>query len=226
MKDSNITVLIADDQVLLTDGLEMLLSTSGFNVIGKVYNAVDTIREYQRLRPDVLLCDVMFEHSSGAPTGLDILSELLTENPDARVILYSQFDDKDDMQKAYAMGAKSYLTKNYVDSDLFNAIRNASTGKVYFSDSVAHKIAALSAKPTTDKSSPKELLQGRSYDIFIHVALGRTQDEIAEKMGISSRTVQSEIKKIKEVLETTNTTVLTGLAIKHELLDADNLIKQ
>lgn len=226
MTDRNITVLIADDQIPLTDGLEMLLSKSGLDVVGKVYTALDAVKEYRRLRPDVLICDVMFVHSPGAPNGLDILSELFLEYRDARVILYSQFDDNADIQRAYRMGAMSYLTKDSVDTYLIDAIKNAAQGKVYFTDCVAHKIAGLSARKVQDDISPKELLDDRLYEIYIMTASGVKQEVIAKILEISKRTVTSEIKKIKDILKTTSPVGLTALAVKHKLVNLDKLIRQ
>lgn len=216
-------ILISDDQVALVDGLEMLLTRCGFSVVGKVYDAEEVEEAYFRINPDVLICDVMFDQKKGALNGLDVLKMIKAKDAEAKVIMYSQFDSGEYMNESYKLGAASYLTKNFDQDDLIQAIESASKGEVYFTKNVAVKMASLSVKQQIEEKSPRDVLSGRLYDVYILTAQGRTQAEIALEMDMHHRTITKDIREVKKLLGIQNPAELTALAIKFGLIDIENI---
>lgn len=223
VKKDSIRLLLADDQVMLMAGLAALINTiSGLEVVGQVSEMDEILDEYKRLTPDVLLCDIMFDsQTTGAKTGLDVLQEVLAYDSDAHVVMYSQFESATNMQGAYKLGAKAFLTKNASPEDIEAAIRKAASNNTFFASNVAQTLASISINGVDDEASPLDALTERELEIFILMAKGDTQEEISKKSGLHHRTITNEIKKIKEKTGVKKSALITLLAVKHKLIDID-----
>lgn len=224
-KNKKTTLVIGDDQWLLVEGIAGLLETEGFVIIGKALTPEDVIEQYKEKRPDVLFCDVMFSQELEAIDGFDVLDAIKKFDRDAKIILYSQFDEDENMRKAYKKGALSYLTKNYDSEDLIKAITTVSRGEVYFSSHVARMMAALNLdlnkkgnNSSNDIIDPREALNGRQLQVFVLLAIGKTQPEIARELNVHHRTITSDVKHIKDKLRTTSEVMLTMIALENGLI--------
>lgn len=216
--ENKIRLLIADDHKYLIDGVQLSLDESRFEVVAHTLNVHEVVPLYREHRPDVLLVDVMFNQEK---TGLDILSEILEEDAEAKVVVFSQYDQDELIQKAYVLGAKAFLTKSAKVEVLIQAIERATNGDVFFTDDIAQRLAALATRSRSSTPSPKETLTPRELDIFCLLAKGLTEIEIANELGFHQRTITSNKASIKEKLKISRPAEFTIAALKDKLITLD-----
>ena len=217
-----IKLMIADDQVLLMGGMKLLLEKfEDFEIVACINNVENILKTYQSKTPNVVICDVKFDVTNrNNKTGMDALQEILKFDADAKVIMYSQFDDEENIRQVYNNGAKAFMTKDIDVDEMANAIRQVNLGESYFTDKVARKLAALSIrKKNSNDNNPQAKLSERQLTIFILGAKGFTQTEIAEKLNLHQRTITSEMAKLKELLGIERQAEMTLLAVAHNLID-------
>lgn len=126
------TVLIADDHQMLVEGVRQTLDDAGFEVVGVAHTTEGLVEKYFELRPDVFVVDIRFEHSGFAKTGLDICFELLSQDADAKVVVYSQFDSPFIVQETYNQGAKCFVRKDEMPDIIVAAVTAAAEGHRYY----------------------------------------------------------------------------------------------
>jgi two-component system invasion response regulator UvrY len=148
-------------------------------------------------------------------TGLDVARQILAKHPDAKIVLFSQFDQDEIIQEAYRIGCLAFVTKNKAPAELANAIGHAMTGQTYFLPEIAQRLALLGLHGNT---SPLSKLDARELDVLKLMALGRTLQEIAEAVGLSVKTISLTSQSIKDKLGVHRPAELTLLAAKHKLI--------
>ncbi len=207
-----IRVLLADDHPLLVDGLAAALGRIRFDVVAKAYAASEIGAAYASSKPDVAVLDVRFGREV---RGLQAARDLLKEHPDARVVVYSQFDDDELLQEAYRLGVSAFITKDRDAAALAVAIREAHAGKRYFLPEIAERLAVLGLQYV---DSPQALLDPRDLQVFAHMAQGLTNAEIAAKMDLSPKTISTISQSIKERFGVQRQAEITLLAFKHRVI--------
>lgn len=210
---SAIRVLIADDHPLIVEGLGITLSRYGVQVAGVAASATEVIERYAAVQPEVLVLDLRFGEES--TSGLDILQPLLQRFPGARVVIYSQFDQDAIVREAYQAGARAFVTKNSDPALLAEAILQAHQGKMYFLPEIAERLALISVR---GDESPLAKLQPREVEVFKLMAEGLTNTEIAERLGLSPKTISTTSQSIKELLGAHRPADITRLAVKYGLI--------
>jgi len=208
-----IKVLLADDHPLILEGLRNALTKQGMKVVGEVMAAGEVVPRVRQLRPDVAVLDVRF---GPGPTGLDVARELLAQHPGSRVVFYSQFDQDEVIRDAYRLGGAAFVTKNQKPEVLFEAITVAAQGKTFFPPAIAERLAVLGLH---GDESPRSRLDARELEVFLHLARGLTNNEIAEQMGLSSKTIGMVGQVVREKLGAQRGADLTRLAVRHGLID-------
>lgn len=208
-----VRVLLADDHPLIIEGLTIALRRLGLDVLGHVgtANAVKPI--FHQLRPDVLVLDVRF---GPGPTGLDLAREILEENPRARIVFYSQFDQDEVIREAYRIGGSAFVTKDTPPEALAEAIVDASKGKTRFLPIIAERLALLGVH---GDESPRARLDPREIEVFVQLARGQTNNEIAESMQLSTKTISTIVQAVKEKLGAHRAAELTRLAVRHGMIE-------
>lgn len=208
-----ISVVLADDHPLLLAGFAMSLSGYGIEVIGQARTPDEAITEYLKLNPDVLVLDIRFGEKM---TGLNAAKDILKKAGEAKIVFLSQFDQDALIQEAYRLGGYAFITKDRDPEELAKAIRNAAEGQLYFSPEVAARLARLAVR---GDSSPQSLLTEREIRIFTLMAQGQTNQEIADKLKLSPKTVSNTSQSIKEKLQVHRAADITRLAVKHGLIE-------
>lgn len=208
-----VRVLLADDHPVIIDGLRAALGRHGVDVVGQVHRADEVVPAYQQHKPDVLILDVRF---GPGPTGLDVARDLLAKVPKARIVFYSQFDQDEVIREAYRLGACAFITKNTLPADLAAAIASAAQGKTYFLPTIAERLALLGVR---GEQSPRARLEPRELDIFVQLASGATNIEIADRMGLSTKTISTIVQSVKEKLGVSRPAELTRLAMRYGLIE-------
>jgi len=200
-----ISVLIVDDHELLRAGLRSRLEREyGLAVVGEADTAERAVVMARKLQPDLILLDLLLPRKSG----IDVIPELAQVAPQARVIVVSSQAAPSSVRQALSAGAAGYLPKRSSDGELVTAIKLVAGGGGYVDPD-------LGAKLVNPNSSPAlEPLSERERDVVHLLALGHTNQEIAEKLFISVRTVDTHrshiMRKLK--LETRAELVMFALA--------------
>lgn len=208
-----INVMIADDHPLIVEGLATALHGFGLKVTARASEGRAVADVFRAAAPDVLVLDLRF--ADGA-TGLDAARDLLEEMPNARIVIYSQFDQDAVLREAYELGVMAFVTKDANPQLLIDAIHCAHGGKPYFMPHIAERLALLSVR---GGDSPVGKLAPRELEVFRLMAEGRTNVEIAELMGLSPKTISTTSQGIKEHLGVHRAADITLLAVRHGLID-------
>ena len=209
----HVRVLLADDHPLLLNGFAGALAHYGINVVGQTVSALEAVEQFKRLRPDVLVLDIRF---GDRMTGLQAATAVLEQHPDARIIFLSQFDDDTLVREGYRLGARAFITKDCDPKELAAAIKKVNDGEIYFLPRIAQRLANMAIRGET---SPRALLDDRQLDVFVHMARGCTNVEIAEALQLSPKTISNVSQTIKLSLGVSRQADLTRLAVKHGLLE-------
>ncbi|MGA2319168.1 MAG: response regulator transcription factor [Solirubrobacteraceae bacterium] len=197
---SPIRVVLADDHALMRRSLRLLLEhEEGVDVIAEAGEMASAIRQVDGHKPDVLVLDLRMPGGSSLET-IGILRE---RAPDTQVVVVTMEDNPVFAQQAVAAGALGFVLKDRADSELAQAIRTVARGEVYVSPLVAARLDALHRSLTDDE------LTAREVEVLRLIALGHTSVEIARKLNISPRTVESHRARIHNKL---------GLATRAELV--------
>lgn len=207
-----IRVLIADDHPLIVSGLTSGLRDHGLEVVGDVSAANAVFDKFAAVKPDVLVLDIRFAEGAG----LDVARAILQRFPEARIVFYSQFDQDQIVREAYRIGGFAFLPKSADSSLLAEAIKQANAGQLYFLPHIAERLAVLGVR---GDDSPQAKLHSRELEVFTLMATGHTNQEIAEQLSLSTKTISNISQAVKEKLGVHRPADITRLAVKHLLIE-------
>ena len=210
-------VLIADDHALVREGVRHVLeSARGLEIVGEAGNGVETVQMAIDLSPDVLVLDL----SMPGMTGLEVLEQLKRVAPDVRVLVLSIHDDEEYVLQSVRAGARGYLRKDSSPAELRDAVSVLAGGGSHFNAQVARALSdALRAeKAGSDREDLIARLTARERDVLVEIAGGATNKEVASRLGISVRTVESHREAVMRKLELRGTASLTRFAMDAGLL--------
>ena len=211
-------VLLADDHKLLRSGLKLLLQRNpDFVVVGEAADGEQTLQLFQQLEPDLLLLDL----SMPKMDGLDCLREIKSRWPGAKVIVLTMHEDENYIKQAMQAGAAAYVHKSAADTDLFKAIEAVQAGQLYLSQQDSNLLLHVLLKQDpapVDNQAPYVLLSPRERDVLRLIAHGYSMAEVAEKLSLSIKTVDTYKTRLMEKLGTTRKSELVSYALKYGLL--------
>jgi len=211
-----VRVLIVDDHAVVRSGLRLVLvADDGIEPVGEAGSARDAIFEARSLKPDVILLDVVMPDESG----LEIIPQLLHENPETKVLVLSMQDDPRYVREAFDAGASGYVLKEAADSEVVAAVREVAGGGRYVDPELgARLVAAESAERRRAEEDP---LSEREGEVLRLLALGHTNQEIAKQLYISVRTAETHRAHIMQKLRLSSRAELVRYALDRGLLDAE-----
>lgn len=224
-----IRVLLADDHDILRDGLRALLSMAGdIEVIGEARTGRETIAEAERLQPDVILMDITMPELDG----VEACRRIRQQFPEMRVLFLTMHEAEEYFFRALRAGGSGYIVKRTVAADLMAAIRAVARGDSFLSPSVAHSLvseytgrASRSAQPSADTTSAPEgsyqSLTSREREVLQLVAEGYSNQEIANQLQLSIKTVQSHRAAVMQKLGLKDITHLVRYAVRHGLVNPE-----
>lgn len=210
----DITIVLADDHVVVRSGLRMLLDAEdGLRVVAEAGTVDDAVRYTKAHRPSVLVLDLNMPGPT-ISSSLDALSLLAVEVPGSHVVILTMQDDSQFARRALAEGACGYVLKEAADTELVEAVRRAATGEVYLNPRLGAQIAAAPPAP----SGPPDDLTDRELEVLRLIALGHTNGDIGGQLFLSVRTVESHRAHIQQKLRRTTRAELVRYALDHGLL--------
>ncbi len=203
---SMIKIALADDHHIMLDGLRALLEKQkNISVIGTYDNGLDIYESFGNLTPDIVIIDINMPGLNGHELTLKITKEF----PNIKVIVLSMFDDVTHIRQLIHAGVSAYLFKNVNNNELLAAIHTVVTGKPYFSPEIFSKLESFEkALSVRQSNSPVPNLTARELEILKLIALEYSNGQIADKLYISERTVETHRKNM---LQKTNHKSMVGL---------------
>ena len=208
-----IKVVLVDDHAVVRSGLRLLLEKEDdIEVAGEAGNAKDAIFRARALKPDVILLDVVMPGESG----IDVLPKLLTESPETKVLVLSMQDDPSYVREAFAAGASGYVLKEAADEEVVSAVREIAEGGSYVHPALGARMVAAEAQERA--AAEADPLSDREREVLRLLALGHTNQEIAEQLYISVRTAESHRAHIMRKLRLSTRAELVRYALSHGLL--------
>jgi two-component system response regulator NreC len=205
-----IRIVVVDDHAVVRSGLRLLLDAEAdLEVVGEAGNAHDAIFEVRAASPDVVLLDVVMPGASG----IEVLPQVLHEVPGVKVLMLSMQDDPNYVREAFAAGASGYVLKEAVDAEVVAAIREVAAGNQYVHPALgARMVAADAAAQAAAEADP---LSDREREVLKMLALGHTNQEIAQQLFISVRTAETHRAHIMRKLQLSTRAELVRYAIEH-----------
>ena len=215
----SVRILLADDHKLVRQTLRRFLeSEAEFELVGEAGDGRQALAEVAKLKPDVLLLDIMMPGLNG----LEVTRRVRREHPKTRVLVLSMHPEKAYVLRALQNGATGYVVKQADISDLIAGVRAVSEGKRYLSARIAHlDIEALEHELATEPFDAYETLSPREREVFQLVAEGYTSPAIAARLFVSARTIETHRANISRKLGIRNQSELVRFAIERRLLAVD-----
>lgn len=210
-------VLLADDHALVREGVRHVLeSARGIQVVGEAEDGLGAVSLAESLRPDVVVLDL----SMPGLSGLEVLARLRQQAPFARVLVLSIHEDEEYVLQSVRAGALGYLRKDSSPAELRDAVRTLGDGGSYFSAPVARTLsdALRQERAVEDREARIARLTARERDVLVEIAGGATNKQIAGRLGISVRTVESHRESVMKKLELRGVASLTRFALASGLI--------
>lgn len=216
--EEKLKILLADDHAVLRAGLKVLLNAEpDIEVIGEASDGEEAIAQVEILWPDMLLLDLTMPKLNG----MDCIEELMKTHPDLKILVLTMHDDEEYLKAVLRVGAKGYVLKKAADVELLSAIRTVARGELYIYPSMAAAfVYRQSVTPAVQelKDTKVKHLSDREREVLRYLALGHTNQEIAELIHVSIKTVETYKSRLMEKLEMRKRAELVRYAIDHEII--------
>lgn len=206
-------ILLIDDHPIMRHGLAQLLRAEDdtLDVCGEAGSAREGIAVIERLKPDLVIMDLTLPDKHG----LELLKDIQAQHPGLRCLVLSMHDETLYAERALRAGARGYIMKEAAADHLVTAVRKILSGGIYVSDSMASKmIEQLSGVRGKAGATGVENLSDRELEVLGLIGQGVATKNIAERLGISARTVEAHRAHIKEKLSITDGAALVKYAVQ------------
>ncbi|HHY27374.1 MAG TPA: response regulator transcription factor [Desulfitobacterium dehalogenans] len=199
--NKKLRIVLADDHAVLRAGLKVLLNAEpDLEVIGEASDGVEAIARVDDLRPDLLLLDLTMPKLNG----VDCIEELLKKHPGLKILVLTMHDDEEYLKAVLRIGAKGYVLKKAADVELLSAIRTVARGEMFIYPTMAAELVYrhwVSSKELEKESKKLKKLSERELEVLRYLALGHTNQDIAEFLHVSVKTVETYKARVMEKLE-------------------------
>src|SRR5213082_2598152 len=216
-----ITVLLADDHIVVRQGLRALLIAEGdIEIVGEADNGRQAVQLVKKLLPDVVVMDIAMP----VLNGLEATRQITRTVPSTKVLVLSSYSDDEYVQQLTEAGAAGYLVKQTAANDLLKAIREANKGNAFFSPAIAKRLrnqcreAFTSGQPVKKRS---DYLTTREAEVLQLIAEGRANKQIAAELSISIKTVEKHRQQVMNKLNIHDVAGLTRHAISKGIVETN-----
>ena len=218
---SKIKVLVAEDHTIVRKGLcALLYAESDIEVVGEAANGREAIKMVEQLSPDVVLMDITMPELNG----MDATRQLKKRFPDLKILILSMHTSEEYIFETLRAGASGYLVKRSATTDLIQAIHVAYKGDSYLSPDISNKVINYYVKQkegVPDEPEGLDKLSDREREVLQLIAEGGKTREIAEKMFVSVKTVETHRRNIMKKLNIHTVAGLTRFAIKEGIISLE-----
>ncbi len=208
-----IRVFLVDDHVLVRTGMRLMLeSEPDITLVGEAGSGEEALPLIRTLRPDVVLCDL---HLPGI-SGMEVTARVARGNYGSRVIVVSVLEDGPMPRRLIDAGAHGYVGKGADAEELLRAVRHVASGRRYLASGIAQAMAFMALGP---EASPFDALSPRELEVAMLLTRGLRQEDIAKRLSLSAKTVNTHKSRLFEKLGIGDTIALARLASQHGLAD-------
>jgi len=211
------SVMIIDDHPLFSRGLAQLIETqSSYKVNGMAKDRKEALGMLEKVKPNLAIVDL----SLGQEDGLELIKDISVINPSTKVLVLSMHDERFYAERALKAGARGYIMKQEAESQVINAIQTVMEGKIYLSERELERIKDLSKNDKSAKREKREpydtisLLSDRQLQIFTLIGKGLGTVDIASKLNLSIKTIDTHKENIKVKLHCSSSAELRQMAIE------------
>lgn len=218
-----IRVLLVDDHTILRDGIAAILKTAdGITVVGGLSSGEDAVNQFKDFKPDVILMDILM----GGMTGLEATRWIKEQDERIKVIIITSEIKKEFVSTGIKCGIDGYLPKDVDKETLIDAVRKVVAGEKYFNSAITNLVFEdfYKGQKGGEKKRVRKTTEGltkRENEVLQAVAEGKTNQEVADTLFISVKTVETHKTNILLKLGLRNTAELVRYAIKHEIISLD-----
>ena len=219
------TILLADDHPVVLSGIRTTLERDpDFKIIGETTDGLEAVRLTQQLQPDVLVTDMMMP----GLTGLEVARQVREQVPQTRILLLSMHANESYVLEALKHGATGYILKDSPAEELIKAVRQVATGKRYLSETLSERAIDLYIQQAaTGLTDPYELLTNREREVLKLAAEGCNNPDIAERLFISPRTVETHRNNLMRKLGLQNQTdLITRRTFPSKFIERKSITKR
>lgn len=211
-----IELLIADDHSFIIDGIVALLSNdTSFEVVGISNSGKEAIRKFELLQPDIVIMDISMPDISG----IEATKLIIAKHPDAKIIALTQHDEIEYILEFIKVGGMGYILKTANKNELIAAITTVFNGNRYISETVSKiMVDGLISSNKKDNAEKDIPLTKRELEIIKLISDDLTNNEIADKLSISLRTVETHRRNLMQKLDVKSTVALIRWAIQHNVM--------
>lgn len=211
---SDVKVIVVDDHKMIRDGIKsMLLSQKGYKIIGEASNGVEALSLLKLEQPDLVIMDINMPEMSG----VECTSKIKEQYPDVKVLALTMHDEESYLAKMMDAGAVGYILKDLGKDELLKALTAIADGKHYFSPEITISVIKELTSPTKSSSKNLSPLTDREMEVLELVYKEYSNQEIADKLSISIRTVDAHRRNLLEKTQSKNTAGLVKYALTNNL---------
>jgi DNA-binding NarL/FixJ family response regulator len=207
------TILLVDDHPIVRAGCQRLLAEAALGRVVEAEDVGSALDRWRSERPDVVVLDLNIPGDGG---GMAVLRTIREESPAVPVLIFSMHEDPAIAARALKAGARGYVTKNDAPDSLASAIGTVLAGRIHLDSGLARDLALMTLSPPSD---PLTALTQREREILALVGRGLTAATVADRLGISQKTVANSCTQIKDKLGADSTRALIRIAIDNGLAD-------
>ena len=202
-------ILIVDDHPMTRMGLKMMIAgESGLEVCGEAGGAGEALDAAIRLQPDLVLTDV----SLAGRSGFELVQDLRARCPDIPVLILSMHAETSYARRALEIGARGYIMKSEHSDKVLEAIDTVLRGRIYVSEAIAGQLLEFLSHRSKNKQSGPDSLSPREFEVFKLIGEGVGTQDIAKRLNLSPKTIETHRAHIKEKLQATSASHLIAMA--------------
>jgi RNA polymerase sigma factor (sigma-70 family) len=211
-----ITVFLADDHAVLRDGLRLLLEAEkDITVVGDASNGRDAVERVAKFRPDIAIIDIAMPELNG----IEAAQQIIDLNPATQVLILSMHSSSEHIFRALQAGARGYLLKESAGVEVADAVRTVHSGRLYLSRKISDVVSEryVQGEDPEEVKSPLTRLSSREREVLQLVVEGKSSAEIADKLALSPKTVETYRSRLMQKLDIDDLPTLVKFAIQHGL---------
>lgn len=216
-----VKILIADDHDLIHNGIKnMLRPIKRYKIIGKANNGAEAVQKAMELKPDVILMDI----SMPVLNGIEATKIIADKFPDIKIIALTQYEEQEYVVQILKSGGSGYLLKNSKKKEFIEAIESVLSGKKAFSKKISEQLINGLIHKTTADDKPEEHeipLTKREIEIIKKIADDMSNQQIADELHISLRTVETHRRNLMQKLNVKTVVALLKYAAQHNIISFD-----